>query len=152
MNGAFATTFFESLGACLLGQAEAYRHMGRRFRSGGATLEVGDVLVGATLLLGPLLLILLYFFVQRVRVKSQQASPRALFFELCQAHELEWRTRWKLWRLARRLQISPPARLFVDPAPWERLSSGAPAQGLDREEIVRLRDLLGIAGNSANHG
>ncbi len=137
MNGATAAGILQGLTAVLLAEAEAYRHMGKRFRPGDASIELADVVMGAVLVLGPLALILLHFGLQRIRNKAQSSSPRALFFELCQAHQLDWRTRWVLWRTARRLQIDPPAMIFLDPATWKRLETRIVDRELDFEALRR---------------
>ncbi len=42
-------------------------------------------------------------------------GPRRLFHELCQAHALDWRDRWFLWKLARAERLAFSAAVFLDP-------------------------------------
>ena len=48
-------------------------------------------------------------------IAAWQQSDSGLFCELCRAHKLTRRERRFLWRLAHDRQISPPARIFLEP-------------------------------------
>lgn len=70
------------------------------------------------------LLVFCLFFVSvwavaRVFIKPEGASnlssPKALFRELCRAHQLSRREWWLLTRLAGHHQLANPSRLFLEP-------------------------------------
>jgi hypothetical protein len=42
-------------------------------------------------------------------------SPSGLFVELCHAHQLSWRQRQLLWRIAAAVRLEQPAQLFLRP-------------------------------------
>lgn len=104
---------------CLLADGNPFSHMGRNFRGGSGRLAFGELAVLLVILvaIGGIVWLLVRHFNARDRVGYR--SPRALFQELCQAHQLDRPQRQALKRLARQQQLGQPARLFLEP---ERLA------------------------------
>ncbi len=68
-------------------------------------------------------------------------SPRALFTELCTAHDLDYQDRRILKRLAKFHGFKHPARIFLEPGRFES-NNVADALNEDPEIIEKLRDQI----------
>jgi hypothetical protein len=70
--------------------------------------------------------------------RRRTSSPRALFRELCRAHQLSWSDRQLLLKLAAWHALPDPALLFIEPARFQV------AAGLDdyRERLAQLQRQL----------
>jgi hypothetical protein len=134
-------------GSGLLAEAESYRHLGRRFQPNATTTETTDLIWAAALILGPLLFLLLFKVAQRMRRNFQQRRGESLFLELCRAHDLTWRARLQLWRLTRRLDLQPPAAVFLSADKFAQAMRDKNRSAAEREEIRLLA--LTLFGNSA---
>ena len=124
----------------LLADFEVVRNMGNRFHGKNAQLHMDDLfmllaIVSAVVLVGWLL----SRFARHER-RRRTNSPRTLFQELCQAHQLDRQSRKLLLRLAKHQELIHPASLFIDPrrfAPGQ-LPELQPSQ-LRRLESLRLQ-------------
>ncbi len=125
----------------LLGQAENYRHLGRRFQPGGSTFGAQEVGLAVALLIAPIVLATVLARLMKLRREQQRHSVHALFRELCRAHGLVRRDQNRLRRLARRLHLKQPAIIFLDPQYLESAEAQAESQQL-RDEIRGLRERI----------
>ena len=113
--------------------------MGRHFRQGGAEVQPRDFMTLATILLSAVLAVWLLACV--ANRQQRRYHPRLLFTQLCEAHKLDWRSRWLLHRLARANRLEHPAQLFLEPEWFDRAHlRGHLAKQPAR--IERLRDRL----------
>jgi hypothetical protein len=130
----------------LLAQVESSRRGSYGFQANGASFELTDLLWLAVLLGSPIALALFWLGVQRLRHRFEKSSPESLFLELCRAHQLPWRQRLRLWRMARQQALASPVLLFVSPdilSPDE----GKPSE---RQELLELHQLLFSEATQAN--
>ena len=73
--------------------------------------------------------------------KHKQKSPVAMFVMLCQAHRIEWTSRWLLWKLAQAHQLQQPAQLFIKPRLFDaQLLGRLPPD--HRRRLERMRDRI----------
>ncbi len=124
----------------LLAQMGRFQHMARQFKSANrfdasavfmlfATL--GIIVFGAWMLHR-------YFGASGNRIINR---PRALFSELCKAHQLSWNCRHLLRALAQQQALLCPSELFLRPDLFDaELLQGALKKR--REEIESLRDRI----------
>jgi hypothetical protein len=99
----------------LLADFEVVRNMGHRFQGKNAQLHLNDLFMFLAIVLA---VAVAAWFLTRVARRERHRrtnSPRGLFLELCQAHELDRQSRKLLWRLATHGELSHPACLFLDP-------------------------------------
>jgi hypothetical protein len=122
----------------LIAQVESFRRAGGGFQPNQNSFEAGDWVWVAVLLGGPLVVLLLWRSLQRVRRRLEHSSPDGLFLELCRAHNLRWRQRLRLWRMARERSPASPAILFVSPD----LFSLDEAKSSDRDSFQDWRQVL----------
>ena len=125
----------------LVGELGRYQHLGQRFRSGGGGLNTTTaVLLGAAV---AILLVLAVLISRRIDARQRKGycSPRALFRELCRAHELDRSGRHLLRRLVRFHQLGVPARIFVEPKLFDP-EDVSPALAARRGELESLRDRI----------
>jgi hypothetical protein len=103
----------------LLADRNVFRDMGSGFRTKRATFQYSDLI--AWIIVAALLIAALAFLARVVARREKQtfSSPRALFRELCKAHDLDLASRRLLRRLARAAAIRQPARLFLEPQRFE---------------------------------
>ncbi|HEX4149514.1 MAG TPA: hypothetical protein VHY20_11020 [Pirellulales bacterium] len=124
----------------LLADFEVVRNMGHRFQGKNAQLHLDDLFMLLAIVLA---VVVAGWFLSRVAQRERRRrtnSPRALFQELCQAHQLDRRSRKLLWRLAKHQELGHPASLFIDPrrfAPGQ-LPELPPGQ-LKRLESLRVK-------------
>ena len=114
-------------------------YMARHFRQGGSEVQPRDFMALATILLSAVLAI---WLLSRVANRQHRRyNPRLLFTQLCDAHKLDWYSRWLLHRLARAGGLDHPARLFLEPEWFDRsYLKGRLAKQAVRVE--RLRDRI----------
>ena len=106
-------------GALLLADFEVVRNMGHRFHGKNAQLHWNDLFMLLAIVLA---LAAAAWFLTRVARRERRRrtnSPRGLFQELCQAHQLDRQSRNLLWQLAKHQELSHPARVFLDPERFE---------------------------------
>ncbi len=115
-------------------------HMGERFRQGSGIDFHQVVLLLALLAVVVGVIWLLSRHIQRKEAAGYN-QPRALFRELCRAHELDWSDRRLLLQVAHLQRITNPTWLFVQPELWnvDRLEGGLESQ---RARVAALRDKL----------
>jgi hypothetical protein len=125
------------------------RSMGENFRGENAQLDIVDVTIGLAIVTGlAMALLVLSKYVARRERARRTFSPRDLFKQLCQAHQLERSECKALWRLAQQDQLEHPARLFLEPERFDRPGTAVDA---DRETYRRLRSKLFDATLSHEH-
>jgi hypothetical protein len=127
--------------AVLLADFEVVRNMGHRFQGKNAQLHWNDLFMLLTIVLA---VALAAWFLTRVARRERHRrtnSPRGLFLELCQAHQIDRQSRKLLWRLAKHQEPSHPACLFLDPRRFEsgQLPELLPSQ---LQRLVKLREQL----------
>lgn len=126
----------------LWADVNSFRSLGDRFNGRGDRFDSSHLLVGLMVLAAiGVGLYLLTWLRDRQERRRVYHSPRALFRDLCKAHQLDRSSRQLLKHLARCEQLDPPARLFLEPdhfePPW-RSAELAP----DAEQLAALRDRL----------
>jgi hypothetical protein len=132
----------------LLAQRSVLRDMGSGFREKREHFDATDlffwflIVVGIFVALGVLARIL-----GRHDKHRLFNSSRALFRSLCRAHDLDRSARRLLVRIARAQGLSPPARLFLEPACFEPEQLG-PAFQTREAEIRRLAKKLFAQGET----
>jgi hypothetical protein len=126
----------------LLAEAESYRHLGRRFQQNAPPIDSEDLIWAATIVLGPLVLLGLFKFAQRLRRNFQTRRGESLFLELCRAHGLDWRSRLQLWGLVRELRLQPPAAIFLSSDRLAQAMRDERRPASEREEIRLLWQTL----------
>ncbi len=123
-----------------LAEADAIVHMGRHFQRGAAWPAPQLVLLLVVIVLVAAGASALARYLS-YRERASCESPKALFVELCRAHQLDRASRRLLWQFARSQQLAQPAQLFVEPDRFqlERL----PAKWRKRPaDLVALREKL----------
>jgi hypothetical protein len=105
----------------LIAQSSQWRHFGyRKFEGTYFEANSGEAIaclaITAALLVG---LIVWHYYSARAKGRLPSNSPRALFRELCRAHNLDRRERRLLQRLTSARRIASPAALFVQPEYFE---------------------------------
>ena len=131
----------------LLADQSKFHNLGNRFRRGTNGFDAGDLVV----ILGifAILALVTWIMIQcAVLINNRKRnSPIAMFFTLCQAHRIEWISRWLLWKLAQAHQLQQPAQLFIDPRLFDpKLLVRLPPDHRRRLEKVRDRIFAGAAG------
>jgi hypothetical protein len=123
----------------VLAEADAFVHMGRHFQRGSAspTLQLLFLLVVILVAVG--VSALARYLNDRERASFE--NPKALFAELCRAHQLDRASRHLLWQFARSQQLAQPAQLFVEPDRFqlERLPEKWRKR---RSDLMALRERL----------
>jgi len=121
----------------LVADFEVVRNMGHRFQGKNAQLHMDDLFMLLAIVLAVIIAGWLLTRVARHERKRRTNSPKALFQELCQAHQLDRQSRNLLIRLAKHQNLSHPASLFIDPRRF------APGQlpGLPPAQLRRLESL-----------
>ncbi len=112
MNASFS---FTDQFHCLIGQVRL-DWFGRGFRHGTSTDHQSGVLI----LIGTLLFAIgaiwfLSWLKERKQKPGREFHPRKLFWELCLAHQLRWKDRLLLRRVASQQKLSSPGLLFLHP-------------------------------------
>lgn len=91
----------------------------------------------------------LIFRWRSVRLKRLENSPRKLWRDLCLLHKLSWSERQLAARVARRLKLQVPARLFLEADLWRQASETEPAhRRRELQRLVVLRNKLFDVPNS----
>lgn len=104
-----------SYSAVLLAE-KTFRGFGDGLRGDGASLDSSDIFVGIVILvLAVVGIAVLQRLVARQDSSRRYNSPRALFGELCKAHELDRKERAFLKRVAAYQRLKQPALIFVEP-------------------------------------
>jgi hypothetical protein len=132
------TAIFNS--GVLLADFEVVRNMGHRFQGKNAQLHMDDLFMLLAIVVAVIVAGWLLSRVARRERKRRTNSPKTLFQELCQAHQLDRQSRNLLKRLAKHQALVHPASLFIDPrrfAPGQ-LPELPPAQ-LRRLEKLRVQ-------------
>lgn len=129
----------------VLADFDVVRNMGHRFHGKEAQLGMDDLFMGLAILLAVVALAwILSRFASRQDLHVRSNSPRALFRELCAAHQLERQDRGLLKRLARHHQLAHPAMLFLEAARFEPTALSARlASQASRLEKLRERLFVG---------
>jgi hypothetical protein len=111
------TTHFDHL--LLLADRNIYRDLGSGFRAKRETFQYSDLI--AWIIVATLVIAALIFLARVIARREKQifSSPRALFRELCKAHNLDLANRRLLRRIARAAGLRQPARLFLEPQRFE---------------------------------
>ena len=127
----------------LLAQSDDGRisELGQQFRQGGAGLDTTYLIVLIVALVATILVIGVFAHFLGLREAIGLNRPRALFSELCKAHELDRTSRRLLRSLASWHRLAAPARLFVEPERFDAASLGQPLR-VRQAELERLRDRL----------
>jgi hypothetical protein len=126
----------------LLAQSSRLRGMGSKFRGNDARLDLYDLFIAIGIMLS---IVIGVWMLTRVLARQdghrRLNSPRRLFRELCQAHELDFSSRRFLNKVARHQRLRHKARLFVEP---ERLKpSNLSPQLRSRKRLLKaLRQRL----------
>jgi hypothetical protein len=125
----------------LLADFEVVRNMSHRFHGKNAQLHWNDLFMLLAIVLA---LAVAAWFLTRVTRRERHRrtnSPRGLFQELCQAHQLDRQSRNLLWQLAKHQELTHPACLFLDPGKFEpgQLPDLLPAQ---LQRLANLRAQL----------
>ena len=126
----------------LLGDFDVVRNMGHRFHGKEAQLGMDDLFIGLAILLAVITLAwILSRFARRQDIHVRSNSPRALFRELCAAHNLERQDRGLLKRLAKHHQLAHPAMLFLEAARFEPAAIPA-GMASQTARVEKLRERL----------
>ena len=124
----------------LLAQRSHMDSLGNSFRSHGNAPS--DVVLGLLILAALVLGIWALARLLAIRERRRSFdSPRRLFLSLCRAHQLSWRDRWLLWRVAKVQKLKDPARLFLEPERFEAARLG-PALTAKTPRLAALREQL----------
>ncbi len=125
----------------LLADDNRFQSMGRQFRRGGSTLDLGQLLIWVTVLV--LLVAAASLISNRMarRQKPGYRSSRRLFHDLCRAHGLDQKKRMLLRQMARYQRLQQPARLFLEPERFDAANLGS-VLAARRGEIQRMRDIV----------
>lgn len=125
----------------LLADTNRFQSMGRQFRRGGSTLDLGQFLVWMAVVV--LLVAAACIIAQRLARRQQPGycSSRRLFLDLCRAHGLDQKKRSLLRELARYQRLQQPARLFLEPDRFEAANLGSSLASRSGE-IQRVRDTV----------
>lgn len=86
-----------------------------RFAQSGVSMTT--LLIGAGVLIG--LGAVGWVAYQQFNPKNKKDCPKALFRQLCKAHQLDWSEKALLTKLAQRHQLETPAEIFLTPACFE---------------------------------
>ena len=129
-------------GVWLLAQRAPIDYLGQTFRARQAGLDVMDLVWGATILIG---FVLIMFLLTRLLSKQDKQRPfhhpRRLFNELCQAHRLDRHQRAFLRRLSQYHRAPMPAMIFLQPG-WLDPSRLPEAWKADQSRCAGLYDRL----------
>jgi hypothetical protein len=132
--------------AVLLADRGMFRDMGSGFRDKKEHLGGFDLLTWVLLVAGVFVLIAFIASIVARRDKRRlYNSPRALFRELCRAHQLDGPSCRLLRRLARRQRLAQPARLFLEPR-WFDPADAGPELESQRAELAELCKRLFAVG------
>ncbi len=104
----------------LLAQNARLNGLSNRFSSGGTEASVTTLLILLGVLVAGGLAFWMIAQVMAQREGQSFDSPRRLFNDLCKIHQLDWRQRFRLRRLARARRLMTPSQLFLDPAFFNR--------------------------------
>lgn len=106
----------------LLAQRSNWVRLGERFSGEHLEFRVEDMLGGAALVLGLLLLYLVLANAEKWAEKlAATTTPKGLLAELSAAHGLNFRERRLCRRVARELSLGEVAEVFVRPEAWHAL-------------------------------
>ncbi|MEQ8786839.1 MAG: hypothetical protein RIC55_11095 [Pirellulaceae bacterium] len=127
--------------AWLLAQRADFSDLGRNLRN-GAGLSPGNLLFGAVVIVGVVVALLLLTRWRKVRDERGFNSPRALFRELCQAHDIDRQDRRRLKALARSRNLDQPSRLFLEPDLFDFGAAAGEPTLIERAQLEQLRDRI----------
>lgn len=124
----------------LLAWQNPFSHMGKNFRDGfdGSTTTQLLILVAVLIVIGAVVALLVRHFNYKDGVSYHR--PARLFYELCEAHELDRRQQRDLRRLAKKQQIAQPAQLFLYREPFDAAIENSTDD--DAEQVKKLRDII----------
>ncbi len=125
----------------LLAEKGRFSDMGRQFRTASESSNYLHLLILFAVLVGLGLAIWLAMQILQRKNRKHYHSPRALFGELCQTHDLSRAEQQLLRRLASTHALEQPARLFLEPQRFDPISAGDLSAD-DRQQIVSLRSKL----------
>ena len=126
----------------LLADQDRMQDLFRAFRMYKAQDGVDDFVHMLLVVAGILaLLLILSYIINYWQRRRGYDSPLGLFLSLCRAHNLKWKERWLLWRLARLESIADPARLFLEPQ-WFVSSHLPEAFQQQASQLKSIRDRL----------
>jgi hypothetical protein len=135
------TQLTESCPGLLWADTDSY-HLSRNVRSRNTPwISEDGWLIIAIIVGGVLAALLLAKWMARHDTTRRIYSPRALFRQLCKAHNLDWSSRRLLKRIAQSHGLAHPARLFLEPQRFA-LESLAPELADRAEQIEYLREQL----------
>ncbi len=107
----------------LLADRQRMSALGENFRGESSQLSTNEWLLALAGL--GLVLLALWGLARHIAQRGRARrlySPRGLFDQLCQAHGLDRASAKMLWRLSQQEQLEHPARLFLEPERFDRLS------------------------------
>ncbi|MBX7167331.1 MAG: hypothetical protein K1X74_13455 [Pirellulales bacterium] len=123
------------------GNFDKFQQMGAELRR-RTTEGTGDdlFLLGVVALIVPLFVVALFALVRMQERRESLNSPKALFRELCKAHQLTGSQRNLLKHLAAGHNLTDPARIFLEPERFDpgRLSSELQSRAADLESLRKL--------------
>ena len=144
---------FWTLPGPLWADMSKFRNMGSQFRGPRAQVETDEIITGAILMLGLVVVIyILWRLASRHERQGAYDSPRRLFQQLCKAHALDRPRRGLLKRMARWYRLAHPAQLFLESDRFEAANLGPEFVG-EMAAVAQLRQVLfsdaGSLGNSS---
>lgn len=125
----------------VLATRDVFRDMGSGFREKRETFDPSDFLVWIAVIVG---ICAVLAWLSRILAQDKHQifnSPRSLFNALSKAHGLDRQQRTLLKQIAKHHNISPTARLFLEPE-WFDLESLSPALREREPAIESIRALL----------
>lgn len=135
-------TAFASNVLLLAERSNIFRDMGSGFREKRESFEPTDLLWWVFV---AALVIAAFGVVASVLAKQDKRrlynSPKALFLDLCKAHELDRANRALLKQMAHAQKLNVPARLFLEPDRFDPALLG-PEMRSQREAVAALRNRL----------
>ena len=127
----------------LLAQRSRWERLGDGFRGQRTRLDTNEAYVSLAIM-GVLLIGLVGLGVYALRRDENRPtnSPWKLFGELCRAHQLTWRERSLLKRMARVHQLQQPAEVFLEPRYFDASSLPASLERHRHQILDLFRKLM----------
>ena len=125
----------------LLAQTNRFADMGRSFRPGGNNVDMGQFFFVSFIL--AVVTVGLWIFSVYYNAKNRKGynNPKALFRELCKAHQIDFRSRLLLFQLSHWHQLSQPGRIFLEPEQFDP-NNLSPALRQHQAHLLALRDRI----------
>lgn len=129
--------------SCLIfAQISRFDGLRDRFSGPRSRFKTEDAITAVAVMVGiAVVLYLVNRWHSRRSGKQSYNSPSAMFRELCEAHNLDRKTRQLLQQVARWQGLSQPARLFLEPERYE-LANLSPELARHSAELFELRSKL----------